>query len=215
MSDDLVLYTNPMSRGRIARWMLEETGKPYRTEIVAYGPDMKGGAYRALNPMGKVPTLVHGGTVVTETAAICTYLADIFPDAGLIPAVGSRERGEFYRWMFFGAGPVEQSIVNNTFGFELPEGGSGRAGYGSYELVMNTLDNLLDDREFILGERFSAADVYLGSQIAFGLVFGTIEKRPNFETYAARITSRPAAVRAREIDDKLIEEAKKEAGGAN
>ena len=212
MSDEIVLYTSPMSRGRIARWMLEEVGKPYRAEIVAYGPTMKGDAYRVINPMGKVPSLVHGDAIVTETAAICTYLADTFPDTGLIPAPGSPERGDFYRWMFFGAGPVEQAVVNRSFGFELPEGGGGRAGYGSFEQVMETLDALLSDREFVLGDRFSAVDVYLGSQIAFGLAFGSFEKRASFEAYAGRITSRPAAIRARDIDDRLIEEAKKEAG---
>ncbi len=199
MSEDLVFYTNPMSRGRIVRWMLEEVGKPYRTEILGYGPEMKSPAYLAINPMGKVPALVHGKTVVTEVAAICAYLADAFPEAGLAPP--TRDRGDYYRWLFFGAGPLEQAWTNKSFGFELPEGGSGRAGYGSFEQVLDCLEGALDGREVLAGERFSAADVYVGSQLNFGLRFGMIDKRPAFERYVGRHLSRPAAVRAAQIDE--------------
>ena len=114
MSDALLLYTNPMSRGRIVRWMLEEIGQPYEVEVVAYGEAMKGAAYRAVNPMGKVPALRHGDTVVTECAAICAYLADVFPDAGLAPPPD--QRGAYYRWLFFGAGPVEASTADVAMG---------------------------------------------------------------------------------------------------
>ena len=114
MAEELVFYTNPMSRGRIVRWMLEELGRPYRTEIVDYGPAMKGPAYLAVNPMGKVPALKHDGATVTEAAAICAYLADVFPDAKLAPASGDRLRGPYYRWMFFAAGPVEQAATNKA-----------------------------------------------------------------------------------------------------
>jgi glutathione S-transferase len=110
MADELVLYTNPMSRGRIARWMMEEIGQPYRAEILGFDASMKSADYKALNPMGKVPTLVHGDTVVTECAAICAYMADAFPQAGLAPEPNSQLRGPYYRWMFFAAGPVEAAV---------------------------------------------------------------------------------------------------------
>ena len=100
MSGELVLYTHPMSRGRIVRWMLEEVGQPYRTELVDYGTSMKAAEYLAVNPMGKVPTLRHGNTVVTECAAICAYLADAFPAADLAPPPASPMRGPYYRWLF-------------------------------------------------------------------------------------------------------------------
>ena len=132
MTEELVFYTHPMSRGRIVRWMLEEVGQPYRTEILDYGTTMKGPAYLAINPMGKVPALRHGETVVTETAAICAYLADAFPEAGLAPPHESRLRGPYYRWLFFAAGPLEAAITNKMFGFEVPAERQAMAGYGSY-----------------------------------------------------------------------------------
>ncbi len=125
---ELVFYTHPMSRGRIVRWMLEEVGVPYRTEVLDYGPGMKEGAYAAINPMGKVPAITHDGQVVTETAAICAYLADAFPQASLAPALASPLRAPYYRWLFFAAGPVEAAVTNKAMKFEIPEGRSGMAG---------------------------------------------------------------------------------------
>lgn len=206
MNDELVLYTNPMSRGRIARWMLEEVGRPYRAEILEYGTAMKATAYLGLNPMGKVPTLRHGGTVVTEVAAICTYLADAFPEAGLAPLLGSPLRGTFYRWMFFAAGPVEHAMTNKALGFIVPEERRGIAGYGSFDDVVTVLDGLVSQHEYALGASFSAVDVYLGSQIGWGMQFGTFPRLASFERYWERISARPAAVRAREIDDALVAE---------
>jgi len=203
MSSELVFYTHPMSRGRIVRWLLEEIGQPYRTEILDYGTTMKAPEYLAINPMGKVPALKHGDVVVTECAAICAYLADAFPDAGLAPPPGDPRRGPYYRWLFFGAGPVEAATINKTLGFEVPAKRRGMAGYGSLSDVVRVLENAVSAGPYLLGERFSAADVYLGSQIGWGLVFGTIEKRPAFEGYWQRISTRAAAVRAREIDDAL------------
>ena len=199
MSEDLVFYTNPMSRGRIVRWMLEEVGRPYRTEVLSYGPEMKSPAYLAINPMGKVPTLAHGKTVVTEAPAICAYLADAFPEAGLAPPL--RERGAYYRWLFYAAGPLEQAWTNKSFGFELPEGGSGRAGYGGFEQVLDCLEAVVRGRDHVAGDRFSAADLYLAAQLGFGLRFGMIDKRPEFVRFVELHMSRPAAVRAAEIDD--------------
>ena len=204
MTDDLVFYTHPMSRGRIVRWMLEEIGRPYRTERLEYGTTMKAPAYRAINPMGKVPAIRHGATVVTEGAAICAYLADAFPEAGLAPPPGDPLRGPYYRWLFFAAGPLEAAVVNRAFGFEVPPERSRAVGYGSYADVMDTLEGAVGDRAVLVGDRFTAADLYLGSQIGWGLQFGTIEKRPAFERYWAGLADRPAAVRARAIDDALI-----------
>lgn len=204
MTDELVFYTHPMSRGRIARWMLEELGQPYRIVLMEYGTTMKALDYLAINPMGKVPTIRHGDTVVTETAAICAYLADAFPQAGLAPAPSERLRGPYYRWMFFAAGPLEAAVSNKMFGWSASDEQRGTLGYGSFEQVMHTLEQAVSEREFIVGDRFTAADVYVGSHIGWGLKFGSIDKRPAFEQYWERIGSRPAAVRARKIDDAIL-----------
>jgi glutathione S-transferase len=201
MGDDLVLYTNPRSRGRIARWMLEEVGQSYRTEVLDYGTTMKAPAYLAINPMGKVPALRHGDIVVTEVAAICAYLADAFPDAGLAPPPGDRLRGPYYRWLFFAAGPIEAAVSNKAFGFAVPPERERAIGYGNFEQAMSTLEQAVSRGDYLVGDRFSAADLYLGSQIGFGLMFGTIEKRPAFERYWQRISTRPAYGRARTLDD--------------
>jgi glutathione S-transferase len=202
MSKELVFYTNPMSRGRIVRWMLEEVGAPYSTEILDYEKGLKSAAYLAVNPMGKVPAIKHGDTVVTEGAAICAYLADAFPDAGLAPPPA--DRGEYYRWLFFAAGPVEAAVTSRTLGFEPKPEQRRMAGFGCLDDVVNTLEKAVQGRDFIAGDRFSAADVYVGSQIGWGMQFGSIEKRPAFEAYWEKIGNRPAAIRAREIDDALM-----------
>jgi glutathione S-transferase len=212
MSDELVLYTNPMSRGRIARWMLEETGQPYRTEVLDYASTMKAPAYLALNPMGKVPALRHGDAVVTETAAICAYLADAFPQARLAPPPDDRLRAPYYRWMFFSAGPVEAAISNKALGFAVPPERERMMGYGNFTLVMDTLEAAVSRGDYLVGDSFTAADVYVGSAIGFGLMFGSIEKRPAFERYWQRISSRPAAARAKALDDAQAAELKKTAG---
>ncbi len=204
MTDALTLYTHPMSRGRMARWMLEETGAPYRLEVMGYADSMKAADYLAVNPMGKVPALVHGEAVVTETAAICAYLADAFPQAGLAPAPGDPARAAYFRWLFFAAGPVESAITNRNLQVTVPPGKERMVGYGSFEAVMDALEGAVDGRAFVAGDRFSAADVYLGSQIGFGLRFGSIERRPAFERYWAGLEARPAYRRATELDDALI-----------
>ena len=203
MSDELVFYTNPQSRGRIVRWMLEEIGQPYRTELLDYDTSMKAPAYLAVNPMGKVPALRHGETIVTEAAAICAYLADAFPAAGLAPPPGDPLRGPYYRWLFFAAGPVEAAASNRMLGFVVPAGRERMIGYGSYAAVMNVLEGAVSRADYLVGGRFSAADVYVGSHIGFGLQFGTIEQRPAFERYWSRLAARPAALRAKQIDDDL------------
>ena len=204
MKDGLLLYTNPMSRGRIVRWMLEEVGQPYDVEILDYASGTKSPEFLALNPMGKVPAMRHGDIVVTESAAICAYLADAFPAAGLAPPPGDPQRGAYYRWLFFAAGPVEAAATNKALGVIVTPERKRMAGYGSLEDVVETLDGLLTTLDYVAGDRFSAADLYLGSQIGWGMMFGTIEKRPSFERYHARLGSRPAAIRARDLDDALL-----------
>ena len=204
MSDELILYTNPMSRGRIARWMLEEVGVPYRREVLTFGGTMKGADYLRLNPMGKVPTLVHGDSIVTECPAICAYLADAFPQAGLAPP--QRERADYYRWLFFAAGPLEAAVSNRALGFQVPEDRRAMIGYGSYAEVIETLENALTDRSYIAGSSFTAADVYVGSHLMWGMQFGSIDKRPAFEAYVRHLHDRPAHLRATELDDADMKE---------
>ena len=198
MPNDLVFYTNPMSRGRIVRWMLEEAGAPYRAEIVEYGAAMKAPDYLAINPMGKVPAIRHGDTVVTECAAICAYLADAFPDAGLAPPPA--ERGPYYRWLFFAAGPLEAAAMNRALGFEAPADKERMLGYGTFAAVMDTLEQAVSGDGYVAGPNFTAADVYVGSHVGWGMQFESIEKRPAFEAYWARLKDRPALKRAEELD---------------
>jgi glutathione S-transferase len=204
MANELLLYTNPQSRGRIARWMLEEAGQPYRTEVLDYATTMKAPAYLAINPMGKVPALRHGDVVVTETAAICAYLADAFPQARLAPPASDRLRGPYYRWLFFTAGPVEAAISNKALGFAVPPDRERMIGYGRIEHVIGALEAAVSRSEYLVGNSFTAADLYVGSALGFGMMFGTIEKRPAFERYWQRLSARPAWSRAKELDDALL-----------
>jgi glutathione S-transferase len=203
MIDELTFYTHPMSRGRIVRWMLEEIGQPYRTELLHYGTTMKAPSYLAINPMGKVPAIRHRDTVVTEAAAICAYLADAFPEAHLAPPPNDRLRGPYYRWLFFVAGPLEAAAANKIMGFAVPEERERMMGYGRLEHVLNALEAAVSRGKYLVGDSFTAADVYVGSHIDFGMQFGTLEKRPAFEQYRQRLSVRPAALRAKEIDDTL------------
>lgn len=201
MAEELVLYSNPMSRGRIVRWMLEEVGKPYRTEMLDFGA-MKSPDYLAINPMGKVPAIKHGKTVVTECAAICAYLADAFPDAKLAPPLP--ERGDYYRWLFFTAGPVEAAVTNKALDLIPPAERERMVGYGNYGTVMDALEKAVTAKPYVAGDAFSAADVYVGSHISWGLQFGSIDKRPAFEAYWKKLENRPAHQRATELDDAAM-----------
>jgi len=196
---DLIFYTNPQSRGRIVRWMLEEVGEPYDTEIIDYS-DLNSDNYRAVNPMAKVPAIRHDGHVVTECAAICAYLADVFPDAGLGPRAD--EKADYYRWMFFAAGPVEAAVSNKAMGWEPTPERERMFGYGNFDRTITTLDRFLSDRDYVCGDRFTAADVYVGSQLMFPMQFGLIDKRDGFARYAERLQGRDAYKRAAEIDDQ-------------
>ena len=204
MPNDLVFYTHPMSRGRIVRWMLEELGQPYRTEVLDYATTMKAPAYLGVNPMGKVPAIRHGETVITEAGAICAYLADAFPERGLAPPLGDHRRGPYFRWMFFAAGPIEGFMAARALGAEVKPEQKRMTGWGDAADLMSGLESAIKGRDFILGDTFSAADVYFGAHIGWGMQFGAIEKRPVLERYNERLQNRPAAIRAREIDDKLL-----------
>ncbi len=201
---DLIFYTNPQSRGRIVRWMLEEVGQPYDTEIIQYD-QLKTERYLAVNPMGKIPAIKHRGHVVTECAAICAYLADVFPEAMLGPK--SDEKADYYRWLFYAAGPLEAAVSNQAMGWVPPPERERMFGYGNFERVVSVLDELLSLRDYVCGNRFSAADVYVGSQIMFPLQFGMLPERESFLKYRDRLQQRTAYRRANEIDEKIIAEA--------
>lgn len=207
MSAELTLFTHPMSRGRIARWMLEEVAEPYGVVALNEGPGetgLRSPDFLAMNPMGKVPVLRHGGVVVTEGAAICAYLADAYPAADLAPPPISPERGSYLRWLFFAAGPMEDAIIDRALGFAVPDDKARMVGYGTFDRMVETVAGEVEQRHYIVGDRFSAADVYFGSQIGWGLQFGTLPKVPALEAYWARLADRPAYRRAAEKDDALI-----------
>lgn len=182
--------------------MLEEVGVPYETVLLDYASSMKEEPYLSVNPMGKVPAIEHDGKVVTEAAAICAYLAEAFPEAELAPKAG--ERADYYRWLFFCSGPVEQAITNRHIGITPTDDQQRMVGYGSYDKAVQTLHGALADRDFICGDRFTGADVYVGSTVDWGLAFGTLPSKPNFEAYAARFRERDAYKRAKQIDQDLM-----------
>jgi glutathione S-transferase len=200
---DLIFYTNPQSRGRMVRWMLEEVGAPYETEVIQYD-QLKDPRYLAVNPMGKVPSIKHGEHVVTECAAICAYLADVCPQAALRPQ--NDERADYYRWMFYAAGPLEAAVSNRAVGWEPPPERERMFGYGNFDKVVAVLEELFSLRDYVCGERFTAADVYVGSQIMFPLQFGMLPERDSFVRYRDRLQSREAYQRANEMDEKVIAE---------
>ena len=202
MDSELIFYTNPISRGSIVRWMLEEVGEPYQTLVLEFETSMKSEEYLAINPMGKVPSIKHGDVVVTECAAICAYLADAFPDAGLAPPVD--QRAEYYRWLFFGAGPIELSYTVKTIGTEMTPEYQAMFGFGTHEHVENALESWLKEHKYIIGSTFTAADVYVASHIMWGMEYMEFSHRPVFKEYTNRTNSRPAATRARELDFALM-----------
>jgi glutathione S-transferase len=181
--------------------MMEEVGEPYDTVLLDYGTTMKAPDYLAINPMGKVPAVKHGDVVVTEGAAICAYMADAFPHRNLAPPLGDPRRAPYFRWLFFSAGPVESAVTAKALGLLAPKEKAAMAGYGTFDDVMNALEVAVREGPYICGDQFTAADVYVGSQLGWGLQFGTIEKRPAFEAYTAQLREREAAQRASQLDD--------------
>ncbi len=199
---DLILYTNPMSRGRIARWMLEEAGVDYDAVLLDYASTMKEQPFLSVNPMAKVPAIIHGGKTVTECAAICAYLAETFPGAGLAPR--EDERADYYRWLFFAAGPVEAAITNRSLGVAPTDQQQRMAGYGTYDRMVDVLEQAVAAHKYIAGDRFTAADVYVGSQVIWGAQFGSLPKRDAFDAYISRLTAREAYERAAALDDAAM-----------
>ncbi len=199
----LTFYTHPFSRGRIARWMLEETGLPYEEVILDYGTTMKAPAYLAINPMGKVPALRHDDTVVTENAAICLHLADLVPEKALLPPPGTAARGACYRWVLFAAGPLESFITARRHGALAP---AREAGYGNEADLMRTVESALAGRRYLVGDRFSVADLYMAALLGYYMRIGELESGPVFEAYAAAHLQRPAVQRANARDDALVAE---------
>jgi glutathione S-transferase len=192
MADKVTLYSNPMSRGRTVQWLLDELGAPYEVKLIDLAKgEQKTPQYLAINPMGKVPAIVHRGVVVTEAAAICVYLADAFPQAGLAPKLDDPKRGTYLRWIFFGVGCFEPAVMDKMFNrppFERP----GTISYGTYETMLAVLETALTPGPWILGRRFSAADVFVGSQLHYAVMTKGIEPTPVIQEYVDRIAARPA-----------------------
>jgi len=202
VNEQITFYTNPMSRGGIVHWMLEEIRQPYEVKVVEYGPAMKSAEYLAINPMGKVPALCHGDRIVTEAAAICAYLADAFPEAGLAPK--PTERADYYRWLFFAAGPLEAAVGAHACGLDPDEKQQATLGFGSLKATLNTLAIAVTNHRYIAGDRFSAADVYVGSHIGWGMQFGTIDSRPEFVEYWNGLKDRPTHQRSEQFMREAI-----------
>ncbi len=201
MNPALTFYTHPMSRGRIARWMLEETGLPYDTVVLDYGTTMKAPEYLAINPMGKVPALRHGDTVVTESAAICLYLADLVPEKRLAPAPGTPARGLYYRWILFLAGPVEALLTAKHAG-ALAQPAS--AGYGTEADVLKTLEAALAVGPYLAGDHFTAADLLMTAFLSYYMRFKLLPETEVFKRYVAQHALRPAAQSGNAKDDALL-----------
>jgi len=198
MNDEVIFYHNPQSRSQMVRWMIEEAGAPHRIVPIDFTRnEHKAPGFLALNPMGKLPTIEHRGTVVTETAAIIAYLADTFPQAGLAPAPGEPARGAYYRWLFFGAGCFEPALLDKMM--KRPEVERKSAvGWGSYDDVLATLKAALATGPYLLGDKFTAADLYIGSELNFAVMFGApgLKGEPVIDAYLARLVARPAFQRA-------------------
>lgn len=198
----LTFYTNPMSRGQIARWALHEAGAQYEQQLLEYDTSMKDQDYLEINPMGKVPAIVHDTKIVTECAAICTYLAEAFPGVGLRPT--NDELADYHRWMFFASGPLEAAITNKTLGFEIAAESEKTAGYGNYDRVVDILEQKFATDSYVCGDRFTMADVYVGAHITWGTQFNSLPARDSFQAYSERVTRREAYKEAKAIDDALI-----------
>ncbi|MEM7665678.1 MAG: glutathione S-transferase family protein [Pseudomonadota bacterium] len=208
---DFTFYTVAMSRGQISRWALHEAGADY--DHVIFDWTSKPANFTDINPMGKVPALVHHhgdhDHVITEAAAINHYLAETHPEAGLLP--DAHEKAAYFRWLFFGAGPLEQAVMAKAMGWEVSEEKVAMAGFGTLEMTLDALDGWLKNNDWIAGSRFTMADTYVGSQFIWGLRFGSIPERPSFKAYVERCTNRPKCIEAVAVDQKLIDEAAAEA----
>jgi glutathione S-transferase len=200
---ELTLYHASPSRSSIALWMLEEIGQPYDIKLLrlSEGDNFKPD-YLAINPMGKVPALKHGDTVITEVAAICTYLADAFPDAKLAMPIGDPRRGVYLKWLFFGPGCFEPAVTDRAAPRK-EEARRAMLGYGDFDTTMNVVAQAIAKGPYLMGEQFTAADVVIGANIRWGMMFKLVPERKEFLDYAARLAARPAAQRAEAKDKQL------------
>jgi glutathione S-transferase len=200
---DLTLYHAAPSRSSIARWMLEELGEPYDLHVLSLAKgEQRAPDYLAVNPMGKVPALKHGDAVITEAAAICTYLADVFPQARLNVPIGDPRRGTYLKWLFFAPSCIEPAITDRAFPRK-EEPRRGMLGYGDFDTVMAVVAAAVEPGPYLMGEQFTAADVVLGSTLRWGMMFGLLPKRPEFVAYVGRLEQRPALKRAVALDQEL------------
>ncbi|MBK5959141.1 glutathione S-transferase [Rhodoplanes elegans] len=203
----LILYHIAPSRSSIVRWMLEEIGQPYALRVLSMSKgENRDPAYLAVNPMGKVPALDHDGVVITEVSAICCYLADAFPQAGLAPPIGDKRRGPYLKWLFFGPSCIEPAIIDRTFK-RAQEAPRGTLGYGDFDTVMDVVSGALTAGPYLLGDTFTAADIVIGSQLRWGMMFGLIPPRPEFVSYVERLNARPALQKATALDAELKDKA--------
>ena len=200
---ELMLYHASPSRSSVVLWMLEEIGAPYEIKLLrlSEGDNLKPD-YLAINPMGKVPALRHADTVITEVAAICTYLADEFPEKNLNIPIGTPKRGVYLKWLFFGPGCLEPAVVDRAVPRK-EEARRGMLGYGDFDTTMNVVAKAVEKGPWLMGEQFTAADVVIGANIRWGMMFKLLPERPEFKAYAERIAARPAARRAEEKDKAL------------
>lgn len=184
-------YFNPMSRGVTTDWMLRELDVPHEQIIVDFiAGENKSEEYRKINPMEKLPALVDGDLVVTEVAAICTYLADKFPEKGFAPDIGSAKRGSYYRYLFLTGNTLEPALSLAASEIEHPQPQS--AGWGDIQRVLTTVEAMTPDTGWALGEKFSTADIVFGGTLDFSMVFNLIEASPKVAAYVERIRARPA-----------------------
>ena len=199
----LTLYHASPSRSSIALWMLEEIGEPYDIKLLklSEGDNLKP-EFLAVNPMGKVPTLVHDGVIITESAAICTYLADAFPKAKLNVPIGDPRRGPYLKWLFFGPSCIEPAIIDRASPRK-EEARRAMLGYGSFDFVMDTVAKAVEKGPYLLGDQFTAADVIIGSGLRWGTMFKLIPERKEFSDYIARFADRPALKRSEEKDKAM------------
>lgn len=202
----LTLYTHPQSRGRIVRWMLEEIGQPYEIRVMDFEGSLKSPEYLKLNPMGKVPMLTSGDLVVTEVVAICAWLADRFPEAGLAPPLNDPARGSYYRWLFFIAGPLEMATTAKAYQWRIDAENRSSVGCGLITDPLDAIEQTLTTRDYLCGDRFTTADLLMASYLGWEMLMKIIEPRPVFEAYVARCEQRPAAARATALDDALLPE---------
>ena len=202
----LTLYTNPHSRGTNVRWMLEECGADYDTVAVAFGAEMKAPAYRAINPLGKVPALAHGDTVLTEVLAIITWLAEHYPDKALIPEAGSDARGEYYRWLCF-ALHLEYAAIDRMRTIENSAELRTAIGYGDFDTAFAVLKARLQDRAHIVGEHFTALDLYYSGLLQWLIQRAQVLPAERvYLDYMNRHLARPAHQRAIALDEALLAE---------